>query len=120
MSCGALRKPGIPKCWSCGFEAKRPNKVVTAPGKLSEVKRSPKVTMADKQAWWSGFLHEMQYKTKTQKWALAMYKQKFGVWPRGLRDIPMEPTPEMQSWLRSRQIAWSKSRYNPNNAEARP
>jgi hypothetical protein len=94
--------------------------VVTAPGKLSEVKRSPKVTMADKQAWWSGFLHEMQYKTKTQKWALAMYKQKFGVWPRGLRDIPMEPTPEMQSWLRSRQIAWSKSRYNPNNAEARP
>jgi hypothetical protein len=51
-------------------------------------------TMAreDKQLWWS----MLQWYVKNQGWsngrAAHVYKDKFGVWPRGLKDDPMMPS----------------------------
>ena len=39
------------------------------------------------------------------------YKEKFGVWPPyGLVVAPIPPTPEVRSWVRSRLIAYAKSK----------
>ena len=39
------------------------------------------------------------------------FRDIFGVWARGLRDAPaIEPCFELQSWIRSRNIAWAKSK----------
>ena len=66
------------------------------------------ITMRDKQAWWSGFLHIARDRGKSHKWVLAQYKSKFGVWPRGLTDTPLPPMPELVSWEHSQRIRWAK------------
>lgn len=49
-------------------------------------------------------------------WAAHKYREKFGNWPsRGWKE-PMEPTPELRSWVRSKMIAWSKSKARANAA----
>jgi DNA repair protein RadD len=43
-------------------------------------------------------------------WIAHKYKEKFGVWPAwGLSPEPIEPTPEVRAWVRSRQIAYAKA-----------
>ena len=42
-------------------------------------------------------------------WAAHMYRTKFGTWP-PIRDIkPMQPSQEVRSWVRSRDIAYAKA-----------
>jgi hypothetical protein len=43
-------------------------------------------------------------------WAAHKYKEKFGVWPRGLEEVTKVPEFSTMNWIRSRQIAWAKSR----------
>jgi hypothetical protein len=44
-------------------------------------------------------------------WAAVQYKEKFGAWPQwGASPRPIEPTPEVRSWVRSRLIAYAKRR----------
>jgi DNA repair protein RadD len=44
-----------------------------------------------------------------QRWIGHMYRTKFGTWP--IRDIkPMQPSREVLAWVRSRNIAWAKSK----------
>jgi hypothetical protein len=42
-------------------------------------------------------------------WVGNKFKEKFGRWPTRIPVQPEEPTPEVRSWVRSRQIAWAKS-----------
>ena len=44
-------------------------------------------------------------------WAAVNYKEKFGDWPPyGATPTPIDPTPEVRSWVRSRLIAYAKRR----------
>lgn len=44
-------------------------------------------------------------------WAAHKYRERYGAWPRGLGDVrAREPRPETRSWVRSRMIAFAKSR----------
>lgn len=104
--CGALRKGR--ECIACGFVAARQSEVEPEPGELVEVKaRKPKVAMVDKQAFWSMAQHVDAERGKGGKLALALYKAKFGVWPRGLDDTRRQPDAEFLSYERSRRIARS-------------
>ena len=38
-----------------------------------------------------------------------MYREKFGDWPQHGGVTPIKPSPEVLSWVRSRNIAWAKS-----------
>ena len=42
-------------------------------------------------------------------WASYKFKEKFGRFPHSNIVIPIEPSPEVRSWVRSRQIAWAKA-----------
>ena len=57
------------------------------------------MTKADKQTWWS----MLQWYVQTQGWshgrAAHTYKDKFGVWPRGLYDKPMVPNDEITKFI---------------------
>jgi hypothetical protein len=45
-----------------------------------------------------------------------MYRTKFGTWP-PIRDIkPMQPSQEVLSWVRSRNIAYAKARQKAGAA----
>lgn len=104
--CGVLLKSR--ECFACGFVAQRVSEVEPEPGELVEVKaRKPKAAMVDKQAFWSMAQHVDAERGKGGKLALALYKAKFGVWPRGLDDTRRQPDAEFLSYERSRRIARS-------------
>ena len=109
--CNYIKPPRTPICPHCGHEAKPVSQVRTIKGELVEFtgKRKVKAPMADKQTWWSGFLRYAYTHGYARGWAAHKYREKFGVWPRSLRDIPMEPTPEVRGWITSRNIAYAYS-----------
>jgi DNA repair protein RadD len=114
--CGAIRVAGEP-CGHCGFLPQQlPRSIRFEDGDLAEVGRdrriNPNLYDPELRNQWHGMLAhiaiERDYKPG---WAAHKFKEKFGAWPSwGARPQPIEPTPEVRSWVRSRQIAYAKSR----------
>jgi hypothetical protein len=96
-SCGSLWPSNSDACSNCGHVRERKNKVIEIAGELEELKGT--MTKADKQTWWS----MLQWYVQTQGWshgrAAHTYKDKFGVWPRGLYDRPMVPNEEITKFI---------------------
>ena len=42
-------------------------------------------------------------------WVAHKYREKFGDWPQHRSVTPIKPTPEVLSWVRSRNIAFAKA-----------
>ncbi|MCP9270464.1 ATP-dependent helicase, partial [Xenorhabdus sp. XENO-1] len=51
-----------------------------------------------------------QGKTISNGWIFYTFKEKFGVKPQGFHDTPQEITPEVNNFIRHKQIAFAKSR----------
>jgi DNA repair protein RadD len=49
-------------------------------------------------------------------WASHKYNEKFGEWPADRNVQPYPPTPEVSSWVRSRQIAFAKRKQKEREA----
>jgi DNA repair protein RadD len=109
-SCGLLKPPKVRTCPKCGFEPKRQSDVEVEDGELVELKRSPKPQKADKQKFWSMACHVDAERGKGGKLAKALYRAKFGVWPKDLSSSPIHPDGEFMSYERSRRIAFAKSK----------
>lgn len=108
-SCGAVKPRGV--CPACGFEPKRQSEIEFEEGELVEITGKPKgPTMQDKQKFWSMALAVDRERGKDGRLAKALYKSKFGVWPRGLNDNAIKPDGEFMSYERSRRIAFAKRR----------
>jgi DNA repair protein RadD len=112
--CTALRVGGQP-CPHCGFMPVRPAQYVAiADGELGLLKNGKASSAYDptERARWHGMLtvigHARGY--KMPGWASVQFKEKFGAWPPyGQTPEPLEPTAEVLSWVRSRQIAYAKA-----------
>jgi hypothetical protein len=112
---------GHPSRWRTVSElripAQRPPKpVVYAAGELAEVARNrttqPNVYDPATRAMWLGMLTAIaQERGYKPGWVAVNYKEKFGQWPpSGVTVMPIPPSPEVRSWVRSRLIAYAKSR----------
>jgi superfamily II DNA or RNA helicase len=110
--CGALRVVGE-KCRHCGFLPKRPPEaIVFADGDLGRVDRNRVAAMTehDRARWHSMLAAVAADRGYKPGWIGFKYKEKFGHWP-PTRDVdPIEPSPEVLSWVRSRAIAYAKAR----------
>ena len=95
--CESLWPSNSDACSNSGHVRERKNKVIELPGELTELKGT--MTKADKQEWWS----QLQWYVQVQGWshgrAAHVYKDKFGVWPRGLSDKPMTPSQEVIKFI---------------------
>lgn len=111
-SCHTLKQPKVRECPVCGFEPTRTSDIETEDGELQEITKSkaPKPTAAEKQKFWSMACWLDDERMKGGKLAKALYKSKFGVWPRGLSDRPMQPDMWFMAYEKSRRIAFAKSR----------
>jgi DNA repair protein RadD len=114
--CGALRLAGEP-CGHCGFLPQRPPRAISfEDGDLAEIGRDRRTTpnIYDpelRNRWHAMFVHIATERGYKPGWTAYKYKEKFNAWPAwGGRPQPIEPTPEVRSWVRSRQIAYAKSR----------
>jgi len=102
------------KCPQCGFKIPDYGKRInTVDAELIEIGKSkiPKPSMQDKRIWYGMLEYERRRLGKTDKWLLAQYKTKFGVWPRGMENVgPTEPNIDVKNWLTYQRIKWIKGK----------
>ena len=110
--CGVLKPARARVCPHCGFQAENIEAIESKTAEMVELNgKEKKVKREDKQKWLSMFVGYAQERNKTWKFVLAMFKNKFGEWPRGLvEDYPLTPDYEVSNYIRSRNIAYAKSR----------
>lgn len=108
---------GYRECGQCGFVAQvQPKSPAVADGELALLKSAS--SKVEKQTVYSELLYVAVERGYSRGWAAHKYRTKFGVWPRGLQDVPIQPRPETLRWIKSQQIRWAKSRRNPSHVEA--
>jgi DNA repair protein RadD len=97
-------------CGSCGFVKVRMSTVETIPGELKELEAANKKLRIDNQSFYSQLLFYAQAKGYKSGWAFHKYKEKFNAAPNGLASTPEHPTPQTLNWIKSRTIAFAKSK----------
>lgn len=107
-NCAALMTGII--CPYCGHEHKPAIGVETVEGELKAIGGKVKPpTQAEKQAWWSGIQTICAERSKSAGWAAHAYRDRFGVWPRGLVDMPGPASQEVRNFIRAKAIRFAKA-----------
>ena len=111
--CHALRKGGE-ACPHCGFMPKRrAEAIVFAEVELAQVRNGTTQSAYDphvRMQWHAMLAHIAGERGYKPGWVSHKFKEKFGTWPPSSRPIPpIQPSPEVLSWVRSRQIAYAKA-----------
>jgi len=86
--CSALWPGGSDTCYNCGHVRERKNLVQEVDGKLEELGSVPKES---KQQFWNQMVWLQRYQGWSKGRAAHTYRDKFGVWPRGLIEDRPEP-----------------------------
>jgi DNA repair protein RadD len=113
--CSAIRVAGEP-CRACGFLPQRPPQaIVFRDGDLAAVDRHHRTAKAvanpDVRVRWHAMLmHIATMRGYKAGWAAHKFREKFGTWPAARTVTPLEPSAEVLSWVRSRDIAYAKAR----------
>lgn len=106
--CNHLWPGDADTCPCCGYVRPRQNKVVNIPGELQELGAGAARDV--KQSWYSQLLHIQADRGYSPGWVGHKFRDKFGMFPRGLVDVPAPATLEVLRWEKSRRIAWAKSK----------
>jgi DNA repair protein RadD len=112
-SCGSIRVAGE-RCGHCGhLPQRRGNAVEYRDGDLALVDRKTRIAEklsdpAERMRWHSMLAHIADERGYKPGWASHKFKERFGTWPLLRYPSLTQPTPEVLSWVRSRNIAWAK------------
>ena len=117
--CQAIRTAGKP-CGNCGFmPAPCGEYLPIREGDLARVDQHGvhAVNFSPEQR---AELHRMLVYIALERgykpgWAAYKYKERFGAWPPYGAVTPLPPSPEVRSWVRSRQIAYARAREVAGN-----
>jgi len=110
-SCGLLWAPRIDTCPSCGYVRKTRSQVEAVAGRMEELTNGIRVQKDDKQAFYSELIYIAKERNYNPNWASHKYREKFGVWPRGLYESPAVPSLKTLNWVRHKNIAFAKSKF---------
>jgi len=77
---------------------------------MEELTSGERIKREDKQKFYSELIYVAQSRGYKPGWSAVKYREKFGVYPRGLVEVPSQPSLTTLGWIKSRQIAWAKSR----------
>jgi DNA repair protein RadD len=108
--CGVLWTFPDDKCGECGHIRTKIKNIMAIPGEMMELATANQKLSINKQDFYSQVLYYARSKGFNDGWASHKYKEKFGVWPKGMRQDAIAPSPETLKWIKSRFIAWSKSK----------
>lgn len=124
--CHYMKPAGVYQCPKCGHKPLAGEDVDTDASRgLKQISGKKKaVTKQEKQSWWSQIkFYQRQRATQgkpvSDGWCAHTFKDKFGTWPNGLQDYPMEITPEVNNYIKWKQIAFAKGREKSKSTEPR-
>lgn len=105
--CQALWAGGSDTCYNCGHVRERKNLVQEVSGTVEELSGSaPK---ENKQEFWNQMVWLMRYQGWSKGRASHTYRERFGVWPRGLNDnTPAMLTKDTQTFVNKKLHAFLK------------
>jgi superfamily II DNA or RNA helicase len=105
--CSALWPGHSDTCYNCGHVRERRNKIAAVEGEMVEL--TGMATRENKQDFWNQMVWMMRYQGWSKGRAAHTYKDKFGVWPRGLIDTrPEAPSPETRKFVDKKLHAFLK------------
>ena len=98
------------KCGNCGYIRPQRHKIAEVPGELQELAAANKSLKINNQDFYSQLLYYARSRGFKDGYAAQKYREKFGVFPRGLAPTLATPTPATLNWIKSRAIAYAKSK----------
>ena len=112
-SCKLLKDAGIHQCPACGFAPEIQTDITSVNGELGlfiggKPNGKKVYSKEEKQSWYSQLLFIQRDKRYAKGWLSNKYREKFGVWPSGMRDHPIPASAEVMSFIRHRNIAYAK------------
>jgi DNA repair protein RadD len=113
--CGSIRVAGE-ACRHCGFLPQRPPQAISfKDGDLALVDRKTRAALPvrdphERMRWHAMLSYIAAERGYRAGWVAHKFKEKFGSWPAVRAIEPREPSAEVLSWVRSRNIAWAKAR----------
>lgn len=109
-ACGVLWTFPDGKCGNCGHVRPIRATVQNVPGEMLELQAANAKLKINNQEFYSQLLHYARSRNFKEGWASHKYKEKFGVYPRGLSHAVKEPTTDTLNWIKSRAIAFAKAK----------
>ncbi|EKD0972514.1 DEAD/DEAH box helicase [Escherichia coli] len=113
--CHYMKPAGVYVCPKCGYKPLRGEDVDTDTSrKLNKLgKNQHQSTKAEKQSWWSQIKFYQRQRASLGRpvsdgWCAHTFREKFGEWPDGLSNFPMEITPEVNNYIRHKLIRFAK------------
>jgi DNA repair protein RadD len=103
-------------CQNCGFLPQRPPRaIVFRDGDLVRVDRKDRKAKAssdpnEQMRWHAMLAYIADERGCKTGWVAHRFKEKFGHWPPTRSLTAMAPSPEVLSWVRSRDIAYAKAK----------
>lgn len=118
--CHYIKPLKVAICPKCGFKpSPLANGIEEVEGELMLMKKGDKkATSTDKQAMYSELLAVARAKGYSDGWIAHQYKNKFGVWPRGMKDYAAEPSESTLSWLLSQRIRFANGKSSGSSSHA--
>lgn len=105
-------------CHSCGHVRPVYNLIQSVAGELEELEAANRKLHKSNTEFYAELMYYGRLKGYKDGWAAYKYKEKFAVFPGGLHVDPKPPTPETLRWIKSRFIAYGKSKAQQQGANA--
>ncbi|KPH79339.1 DEAD/DEAH box helicase [Bosea vaviloviae] len=117
--CSFLKPAKVHQCPSCGFAPVQVSSIACDDGQIDVLSHAKvKAAAEQKRRFYAELTGYAEMHGKSPKWVLANYRAKFDEWPYRREVTPQNPSPETLGWVKSRQIAWAKSRHKSEGAAA--
>lgn len=97
------------ECQECGHIKKRMSSVVNVAGTLEALELKPGKGF-NNQNFYSELIYYARIKGYKEGWAAFQFKERTGSFPKGLHKNARQVSMETQNWIRSRMIAYAKSK----------
>ena len=108
-ACGALWVWPDRTCGECGYE-KPAKQILNVPGELTELETTKREVLSENQSFYSELLYYAKMRGYKEGWAAHKYKEKYGVYPKGLHTNPIATSSKTANWIKSKNIAWAKAK----------
>jgi len=108
-ACGALWVWPDRTCGECSYE-KPIKQILNVPGELTELETTKREALSENQNFYSELLYYAKMREYKEGWAAHKYKEKYGVYPKGLHTKPQATSSKTANWIKSKNIAWAKAK----------